>query len=144
VLGNTVSVDLRDPAIANQPWDCGFALVLDPAGDAGDATAQVPLAAGAPPAPPGTTPAPPVAKPSCRVAAARVRRGRSLKLRCNRVRGVVSVRLAGKGKRARKLSARVNGRGSARLKIRGLRRGRYSVTVSQKGERLGGRRVRVR
>jgi hypothetical protein len=144
VQGNVVSITYSGfVALANQPWDCGFAIAAEPGGGSiTDLTDQVALQGGAPPPPP--PPPPPAARPSCRVAKSKVRKGRPLAVRCTGVTGVVSARFKRRGSRARKVNARVDARGRGGFSTRKLRRGRYKVTVSQKGQRLGGRTVRVR
>jgi hypothetical protein len=141
IQGSTISATATDARIANKPWDCGVALTFGPgAPTASDATDPVALtAAPSPPPPP-----PPGAAPSCRIAKSKVRKGRPLAVRCTSVTGVVSARFKRRGSRARKVNARVDARGRGRFSTRKLRRGRYKVTVSQKGQRLGGRTVRVR
>jgi hypothetical protein len=143
VQGNVVTAQTSNPALANQPFACAFALAAEAGqGLVTDSTDPVTLQASAAPPPP--PPPPPVTKASCRISSAKVRRGRSLVVRCTGVSGAISVRFTRRGKRVRKLTARVNGQGRARLTTRRLKRGRYRVTVLKNGRRLGARTVRIR
>ena len=80
--------------------------------------------------------------PSCSFASARVRRGKTVAVRCN-VSGPIVLRFTRRGARPRTLTARADGRGIARLSTRRLARGSYRVAIGSNGVGLGKRTLRV-
>ncbi len=143
LAGNTVTLQVSDGRIANFAWDCARVGTIVPGGGIVEEL-DLPLTPSGAQPPPAPVPVPPATARSCRITSSKVRRGRSLVVRCTNVTGALSVRFERRGKRTRRISARVDAQGRARLSTRRLPRGRYRVTVSQNRQRLAARTVRVR
>ncbi len=85
----------------------------------------------------------PVVAPACRPKATKVRRGRSLAIRCN-LAGTVKVKASRSGRKARTLTVRAAaGTGAAALSTRTLAKGSYRLSFSSGALSLGTARLRV-